>query len=143
MMSVLFPNVQEVEIELFGRRPSGFAASYRFAFPARGPQGAPRGEWALPRPFVVSTDLLWPLEEAKPPLTLKHPIDIETSVTEAGALWRLPEFDLVVESTDDEHAEAALLEQLVLLKDAYVDEPADKLTPAAQELKRRLVETLG
>ena len=99
--------------------------------------------WVDPRPFVVSARALWPKEGEGEPLEFKHPVDIETSEADGVVRWRLREFDIVAEGSDDEQAEAALLDQLVLLRDTYASESDANLTVGAQELKRQLLETLG
>jgi len=142
-MSFSVPNPPEVELEEHGPRPSGFSPPYRFAPQSAGSLGAVREVWATPRAFIISTDVLSPLKSEVDPLVLSRPVDIETSVVEGGVLWRLGEFDLIAEAADDEHAEAAIREQLLLLRDAYLDEPDENLTPGAQELRNRLRETFG
>jgi len=143
MNSFSYATATEFDFEAFARRPSGFSAGYNLRPPPMGLGGPTRGDWAAPRPFVVSTDQLWPLDVSGQPLILRRPIEIETSDVDGGVLWKLPEFDLVVEAVDNEHAEAAMSEQLTLLKDAYINEPDESLTPGAIEVKRKLSETFG
>lgn len=136
------PNeVPDLDIESLGRRPSTLLLRFEVAVPPI--QGLPRspGGWDSRVPFVVRTQVLFPNEGDG--LTLKSPIDVETSQVDGIVQWRLPEFDLTAEGADDARAEAALLEQLLLLKETYVTESDEDLTPGAQELKKRLLETIG
>jgi hypothetical protein len=97
--------------------------------------------WEAKPQFVVSADVLWAKEGE--PLELRRPVDIETSEVDGQVQWRLGEFDLVAEGSDDEEAEASLVDQLITLRETYESEPDDRLTPGAKDLKKKLVETLG
>jgi hypothetical protein len=138
-MEITVTSPPDVEFEVLGRLASGFTRQYHVD--PRVSVGTSKATLGVPRVFALCTDILTPLDDQRDPVELKRGLDIETAAADQGVVWRLPEFDLVVEAEDDRHAEDALLQQFLLLKDAYVNEPDSNLTPAAVELKRRLLET--
>lgn len=121
-----------------------FRSGYRFPLvPGGSSFGIIPSVGDVARSAVVSATELWPDRSDVEPLLLAKHIEIETVGAESGVVWRVPEFDLVVEAEDDVRAESNVREQLILLHEAYADEPDEKLTPGAVALKRRLLETFG
>jgi hypothetical protein len=66
-------------------------------------------------------------------------------VSDSGSrtIWELPELDLLAEGASDSAAEEDLLDQIVLLKEAYLESPETELTPRAIALRGKLRTLLG
>ncbi len=131
---------EEITLDLLAHGPSG--ADHALLSPAeRFQPGSNLGRGRLLSPCgSVPASLL---SSGSEDLVLQREIEILTEEEGDGVVWRIAELQLTARAATDVAAEAAMLEQMKLLRDEYRDEPDAALTPGARDLKRRILEIFG